>query len=134
MIVSVLILNALIEGKIHVIVLNFPGYKGTRCEIDVNECEDQTANCGDRGTCKNENGTYRCECLADVCGYNCHLSDPCRVSFIFQYNTYMIAAKMVLVGILPGIIPIIVDPWFESIFLQVWIPNSLYSGVTSHNM
>ena len=59
------------------------GYKGQRCEIDINECEEVNyAICGDRGRCKNEEGSYRCECDPSVCGIHCDLYDPCVVSIL----------------------------------------------------
>ncbi|XP_065210644.1 protein crumbs isoform X2 [Planococcus citri] len=54
------------------------GYKGRTCEIDINECEEATYPiCGDKGICRNEEGTYKCDCQESVCGYHCDLYDPC---------------------------------------------------------
>lgn len=61
----------------------FLGYKGERCDIDIDECSEGLANCGDKGLCKNENGSYKCDCIPEVCGYNCDLYDPCRVRLNF---------------------------------------------------
>lgn len=74
-------------------MLILEGYEGSRCEIDIDECEENKTLCGKRGTCRNENGTYRCECFADVCGYNCDLYDPCRVNIIFLQFFFWLLLK-----------------------------------------
>ena len=39
----------------------YPEYEGLECEIDINECERGTAQCGDSEYCINDIGGYTCE-------------------------------------------------------------------------
>ncbi|WAR06736.1 SNED1-like protein [Mya arenaria] len=39
-----------------------PGWKGTNCETNVDECTEVTQPCGHNATCKDGYGTYYCKC------------------------------------------------------------------------
>ncbi|KAJ2946776.1 hypothetical protein O0L34_g12840 [Tuta absoluta] len=60
----------------YLLVFAVIGWKGLRCEIDVNECEEGIVSCGP-GTCVNLDGGYICECTTNFCGLECALLDPC---------------------------------------------------------
>uniref|UniRef100_A0A674JDP7 EGF-like domain-containing protein n=1 Tax=Terrapene triunguis TaxID=2587831 RepID=A0A674JDP7_9SAUR len=56
-----------------------PGWQGTRCHVDVNEC-DRTP-CRNRGTCTNLHGGYSCACRPGYTGTNCETDiDDCAPS------------------------------------------------------
>ena len=38
-----------------------PGFKGRRCEMNINECESNP--CQNEGTCIDERGGFRCICM-----------------------------------------------------------------------
>ncbi|XP_049888024.1 protein crumbs [Pectinophora gossypiella] len=52
------------------------GWKGLRCEVDVNECAEGLVRCGP-GQCVNLDGGYICHCTPGFCGNDCALQDPC---------------------------------------------------------
>ncbi|CAG9133694.1 unnamed protein product [Plutella xylostella] len=52
------------------------GYRGARCEVDVDECAEGLVQCGP-GECRNLDGGYTCECAEGFCGDSCALLDPC---------------------------------------------------------
>lgn len=52
------------------------GWKGARCELDVDECAEGLVSCGP-GECRNLDGSYKCLCTAGFCGVECALLDPC---------------------------------------------------------
>jgi len=39
-----------------------PGFTGTSCDVDINECEQNPNICGDLQQCVNTAGSYVCEC------------------------------------------------------------------------
>lgn len=41
---------------------NNPGWKGTNCDQDVNECLNQLNSCPENSRCLNTNGSFLCEC------------------------------------------------------------------------
>lgn len=57
-------------------VLGVAGWKGARCEVDVDECAEGKVSCGP-GECRNLEGSYKCLCTLGFCGVECALPDPC---------------------------------------------------------
>jgi hypothetical protein len=45
-----------------------PGFKGINCEIDINECADETDNCHTHATCTNTFGGFACACTSGFKG------------------------------------------------------------------
>nr|CAH8828012.1 unnamed protein product [Trichobilharzia regenti] len=70
-------------------------FKGTNCEIDIDECVEFDQNnlslCQNGGTCINTYGSYVCNCSKGYYGRNCeYLLDPCiydNVSICFNGGT-----------------------------------------------
>ena len=56
-----------------------PGYEGTNCETDINECEDEPCSPG-KGICKDLVGRFECKCNA---GYE---GESKNMIFIFFRN------------------------------------------------
>ncbi len=62
------------------------GYKGNRCEIDIDECANNTNNCSKDATCANTAGAFTCTCNTgyEGDGVNCEKitngcdSNPCK--------------------------------------------------------
>lgn len=48
-----------------------PGFYGTFCEFEQNECDSQP--CKNGGTCTDGLGTYRCTCPVGYNGQNCQV-------------------------------------------------------------
>uniref|UniRef100_K1QI49 Versican core protein n=1 Tax=Magallana gigas TaxID=29159 RepID=K1QI49_MAGGI len=46
-----------------------PGYTGTQCEIDINECASNP--CENQATCNNYVNFFNCTCLPGFTGYRC---------------------------------------------------------------
>nr|XP_058959945.1 stabilin-1-like [Pocillopora verrucosa] len=44
------------------------GFKGPRCEKDINECADGTSKCSADAMCNNTEGSYRCKCKPGFTG------------------------------------------------------------------
>lgn len=58
-----------------------PGFHGSTCRQDVNECSQTPGLCRNGGTCHNEVGSYRCACRPTHMGSNCELPYvPCSPS------------------------------------------------------
>ena len=62
-----------------------PGWTGTRCNIDINECRAEKRVCGEnKGKCINLIGSFKCDCYSGFSGENCAedidecWSSPCR--------------------------------------------------------
>ena len=54
------------------------GFEGANCEIDINECEDNTDECKN-GLCKNLPGSYECDCYSGYTGNICETDiDDCN--------------------------------------------------------
>uniref|UniRef100_T1GEP2 EGF-like domain-containing protein n=1 Tax=Megaselia scalaris TaxID=36166 RepID=T1GEP2_MEGSC len=53
------------------------GFEGPQCENDIDECNIGRTKCGGKGACINLPGSFKCECALGLCGYDCHLDDPC---------------------------------------------------------
>jgi hypothetical protein len=56
------------------------GYKGEHCEINIDECEDQT--CSNQGTCVDGINSYSCQCSDGFSGHDCETQDPLAVKVI----------------------------------------------------
>ena len=56
----------------------FPGYSGTKCETNLNECS--MSPCGSRGRCIDHSNGYQCECRQGYVGEHCDISlaDSCH--------------------------------------------------------
>lgn len=50
-----------------------PGFTGSYCQHDVNECDSRP--CLHGGTCQDSYGTYKCTCPQGYTGLNCQVSD-----------------------------------------------------------
>lgn len=48
-------------------------WKGTVCNVDVDECEDASI-CKNSGTCINIPGDFKCNCTSDFIGKTCESS------------------------------------------------------------
>ena len=62
-----------------------PGYTGSTCEEDIDECAMSPQLCGS-GTCVNLIGSYKCECQQGFCGNKCGIIDPCLVENPCQFE------------------------------------------------
>ncbi|XP_036440212.1 milk fat globule EGF and factor V/VIII domain containing a [Colossoma macropomum] len=49
-----------------------PGFEGVNCQINVNDCTNQT--CQNGGKCRDLDGDYTCQCPSPYVGKNCQLS------------------------------------------------------------
>lgn len=49
-----------------------PGFTGSYCEHDINECDSRP--CLHGGTCQDSYGTYKCTCPLGYTGLNCQVS------------------------------------------------------------
>ncbi|XP_062845304.1 lactadherin-like isoform X2 [Trichomycterus rosablanca] len=49
-----------------------PGFEGTNCQINVNDCDTQP--CQHGGACRDLDGDYVCQCLSPYVGKQCQLS------------------------------------------------------------
>ncbi|GMT22316.1 hypothetical protein PFISCL1PPCAC_13613, partial [Pristionchus fissidentatus] len=61
-----------------------PGFKGFRCEENINECLEAAADnltlCENFGTCIDTQGSYYCKCIAGAFGFNCSENpDDCAI-------------------------------------------------------
>ncbi|XP_074532634.1 protein eyes shut homolog [Halichoeres trimaculatus] len=55
-----------------------PGFTGTNCEIDINECDSSP--CQHDGTCSDLHGHYECQCPTGFLGSNCEIDiDACAL-------------------------------------------------------
>lgn len=61
----------------------FPGYTGSTCDLDINECDPNP--CANGGSCTDLINRYICDCPAPFGGMNCEedtvdecASNPCR--------------------------------------------------------
>lgn len=50
-----------------------PGFTGSYCQHDVNECDSRP--CLHGGTCQDSYGTYKCTCPQGYTGLNCQVSE-----------------------------------------------------------
>jgi len=82
-----------------------PGWTGTHCERDINECAFLA--CMNGGTCRNTPGSFTCECTPGWTGRNCELDvNECLIPGICSPNatctntigTYTCACNQGLVG------------------------------------
>ncbi|XP_051157574.1 fat-like cadherin-related tumor suppressor homolog [Leptopilina boulardi] len=73
------------------------GFRGERCENDINECESNP--CSNGGTCINELGSYRCICPADMTGNNC--GNPAFTSIISK-SLHISGEHLMWIGIALG--------------------------------
>ena len=53
-----------------------PGFTGSYCQHDVNECDSRP--CLHGGTCHDSYGTYKCTCPQGYTGLNCQVSQGRR--------------------------------------------------------
>ena len=56
-----------------------PGFKGTLCEIDINECESDP--CQNGATCQDQINGYICECFPGFSGTGCEIEINACESF-----------------------------------------------------
>lgn len=63
-------------SKIALIVCCVTGFKGTLCEVDIDECLNFNP-CGIDGVCENTAGSFVCQCTGDACGTYCNATNPC---------------------------------------------------------
>ncbi|XP_031563984.1 neurogenic locus notch homolog protein 1-like isoform X2 [Actinia tenebrosa] len=62
--------------------LCYPGFTGTNCDININECS--SIPCQNSGSCVDKVNGYECKCLAGTSGVNCETNfddcspNPCR--------------------------------------------------------
>lgn len=71
---------------LHIKIINslsaFPGFTGTQCEIDIDECS--TAPCLNGGTCLDHINSFKCACSMGFTGNRCQTnvddceSQPCK--------------------------------------------------------
>lgn len=54
-----------------------PGFTGSYCEHDINECDSKP--CLNGGTCQDSYGTYKCTCPQGYTGLNCQVEEPWAV-------------------------------------------------------
>lgn len=54
-----------------------PGFTGSYCEHDINECDSKP--CLNGGTCQDSYGTYKCTCPQGYTGLNCQVGEPWAV-------------------------------------------------------
>ncbi|CAB3990694.1 neurogenic locus Notch -like [Paramuricea clavata] len=55
------------------------GFTGSRCDVDIDECEESPGICQNRANCTNTNGSYACTCTAAYTGRNCSINiDDCK--------------------------------------------------------
>ena len=61
-----------------------PGFKGRRCEMNINECESNP--CQNEGTCIDERGGFRCICMP---GELNEFASNCSISYLrfFCFST-----------------------------------------------
>lgn len=65
-----------------------PGFTGSYCQHDINECDSKP--CLNGGTCQDSYGTYKCTCPHGYTGLNCQVGCgtlrrmTLRVSFYFE--------------------------------------------------
>ncbi|CAH1774358.1 unnamed protein product, partial [Owenia fusiformis] len=52
-----------------------PGFKGERCETEINECESDP--CQNNGTCEEFVDAFECKCQPGFSGMNCEIPPPC---------------------------------------------------------
>jgi hypothetical protein len=51
-----------------------PGFTGSYCQHDINECDSRP--CLNGGTCQDSYGTYKCTCPHGYNGLNCQVAPP----------------------------------------------------------
>ena len=57
------------DAKLQPCLSNIPGYAGTHCETDEDECAGRP--CLNGGICTDEINNYRCSCTSGFTGKNC---------------------------------------------------------------
>ena len=50
------------------------GYRGTRCEINIDECQETTDICNSNGECEDSVGSFTCTCNEGFSGPRCEVS------------------------------------------------------------
>uniref|UniRef100_A0A7E4VRT2 Nidogen n=1 Tax=Panagrellus redivivus TaxID=6233 RepID=A0A7E4VRT2_PANRE len=60
-----------------------PGFKGSNCYDDIDECDSGISGCHEEATCTNTIGSYQCTCNANFFGdgFNCLLRDKCHKKY-----------------------------------------------------
>uniref|UniRef100_A0AC34RER1 Uncharacterized protein n=1 Tax=Panagrolaimus sp. JU765 TaxID=591449 RepID=A0AC34RER1_9BILA len=60
-----------------------PGYRGSSCYEDINECEERIANCHQQANCSNIPGSFKCICKPGYSGdgFNCVELDKCQLKY-----------------------------------------------------
>lgn len=64
-----------------------PGFTGSYCQHDINECDSKP--CLNGGTCQDSYGTYKCTCPPGYTGLNCQVggwTSSCFVSYCYTEN------------------------------------------------
>lgn len=66
------------------------GYRGSYCEVDVNECIILLMFCFNGGMCWNSEGFYKCVCLVGYNGNICEVNINECVSDLCIYNGWCV--------------------------------------------
>ena len=62
----------------HLNTLQYLGFEGRNCEVDINECESNP--CKNNGTCVDEINDYNCTCKDGFVGKSCEVNSNVFVS------------------------------------------------------